>query len=110
MTPVSLSVVILTQNEERNLPACLASVRCWTQEIILIDSGSTDSTRQIASCFDAKVFEHAFESHARQWEWALENVPIANAWVFGLDADQRVMPELRDELVRLFGDARKKLA
>ncbi len=109
----SLTVVILTYNEERNLPACLASVAGWVREIFVVDSGSTDCTTKIASRYDARVISHPFESHAKQWNWALRNLPFSHEWALCLDADHRVTPELADELVQLFsreGDRRGRTA
>jgi len=97
-----LSVVILTYNEEVNLPACLESLKGLDCEIFVVDSGSSDATVEIAKAFAARVFEHPFESHARQWNWALQNLPISTDWILGLDADQRLTSELRQELVELF--------
>lgn len=98
---VPVSVIVLTFNEERNLAACLESVRDWAEEIFVVDSGSTDRTRAIAEDLGARVVTHAFETHARQWEWALNELPIRTAWVLALDADQRVTPELHAELARV---------
>ena len=94
--PVTL--LVLTFNEERNLPACLESVAGWAADTVVVDSGSTDRTVAIAEEHGARVVVHPFETHARQWQWALANVPLATAWVLALDADQRLMPELRDEI------------
>ena len=98
---VALSVVVLTLNEERNLEACLSGVAEWAGEIFVVDSGSTDRTLEIAARFGGQVVTHAFETHARQWQWALDTLPIRHSWVLGIDADQRVTPDLRDEIRRL---------
>jgi glycosyltransferase involved in cell wall biosynthesis len=97
MAPVT--VVVLTRNEERNLRACLDSVRGWTQAVFVVDSGSSDLTVTIAEGAGARVVSHAFETHTRQWRWALETLPIETEWVLALDADQRVTPELRAAIV-----------
>src|SRR5436190_20781869 len=94
-----LTVVVLTFNEERNLAACLESVTGWTRDVFVVDSGSSDGTLAIAARFGARVVAHPFETHAAQWQWALHTLPVATDWVLGLDADQRVMAELRDEIV-----------
>jgi len=94
MSRSRVSAVILTFNEERNLGACLASLAGWTAQIFVVDSGSTDRTLQMAEAAGARVVAHPFETHARQWHWALSNLPIATDWVLALDADQRATPEL----------------
>ncbi|MGH9201419.1 MAG: glycosyltransferase family 2 protein [Vicinamibacterales bacterium] len=99
--PASLAVVVLTFNEERNLRACLDSVADWAGRIFVVDSGSTDATVAIAREFRAEVVTNPFETHARQWRWALATLPLDTDWVLGLDADQRVTPELRDEITAL---------
>jgi glycosyltransferase involved in cell wall biosynthesis len=95
-----LTAVVLTMNEEANLAACLKSLAGWTADLVVVDSGSTDGTVQIAREHGARVLVHPFETHALQWRWALAQLPTSTGWVFGLDADQRVMPELRAELER----------
>jgi glycosyltransferase involved in cell wall biosynthesis len=77
-------------------------VRDWTLEVVVVDSGSTDGTRDIARRLGALVSEHAFESHSRQWDWALRNLPLRGEWILGLDADQRVSPELAAEIQARF--------
>ncbi len=96
--PAPIAVIVLTHNEERNLPACLESVAGWAPEIYVVDSGSTDGTVEIAERYGARVARHPFESHAKQWDWALRNLPVSGEWILALDADQRVTPELRAEI------------
>ncbi len=100
---MNLSVVILTHDEEVNLAHCLESLRGLQASIIVVDSGSRDRTVEIARKFGAVVLTHSFETHARQWRWALDSLPANSEWVLGLDADQRVSSELRSELAKLFG-------
>jgi glycosyltransferase involved in cell wall biosynthesis len=95
-TPCSMvSVVILTFNEERNLEAVLESISGWAASVYVVDSGSTDATVAIAKRHGAHVVAHPFNTHARQWKWALDTLPIGTEWVLALDADQRLTPELR---------------
>ena len=96
-----LAVVVLTFNEERNLPACLDSVAGWVAQCFVVDSGSTDATVEIARQRGAVVVGHAFETHARQWRWALSALPLDADWILALDADQRLTPELRQAIDRL---------
>jgi glycosyltransferase involved in cell wall biosynthesis len=97
VTP-KISAIVLTFNEEKNLPDCLESLGPLSCEIFVVDSGSTDATRAIAERFGGRVFVHPFESHARQWRWALESLPLATEWVLAVDADQRLSRELAAEI------------
>jgi glycosyltransferase involved in cell wall biosynthesis len=101
--PVPVTVIVLTFNEERNLAVCLESVKGWARAIFVVDSGSTDGTVRIAETLGATVVTHAFETHARQWVWAIESLPLETEWVLGLDADQRVTPLLRREIGDVLG-------
>lgn len=93
-----LSVVILTFNEERNLPDCLASVTGLDCEVFVVDSGSTDRTLEIARNAGARVFEHPFEGYSQQRNWALGNLPLSCEWVLNLDADERLTAGLAREI------------
>jgi acetyltransferase-like isoleucine patch superfamily enzyme/glycosyltransferase involved in cell wall biosynthesis len=95
-TPVD--ILVMTFNERVNLPHALASVREWAANVFVVDSGSTDGTQEIARRMGAEVVEHAWEGYARQKNWAIDNLPLASPWVFILDADEAITPELRDEI------------
>ena len=99
---IPVSAVVLTYNEELNLPNCLASLRDVVAEIHVVDSGSTDGTCAIAREYGAHLVTHEFSGHSAQWQWALSSLPIQHDWVLGLDADQRLTPELTIELLELF--------
>jgi glycosyltransferase involved in cell wall biosynthesis len=98
---VPVTVVFLTFNEEANLADCLQAVAGWAGEILIVDSGSTDATLEIARRYGAGCFYHQFERHTRQWNWALRNLPFAFEWALCLDADQRLTSELKREIAVL---------
>ena len=99
MTPSHcISVIILTYNEEANLPACLESLKGLDCEIFVVDSGSADQTVEIARGAGAQVVYHKFDTQAQQLNWALESLPLRGEWVLRLDADERLTPELAIEL------------
>lgn len=87
------SVLILTLNEERDLPRCLASI-AGCDDIVLLDSGSTDRTTRIAQDANARVFTRAFDNFAGQRNHAQQCISFRNPWVFHLDADEQMTPEL----------------
>ena len=95
---LDLTAIVLTYNEEIDLPACLDSLSRLECPVAVVDSGSDDRTVDIAEQAGAAVFHHEFESCARQLNWALDNVPIDSEWLLRLDADERITPELADEL------------
>lgn len=104
---MSVSVLILTFNEEQNLPQCIDSVR-WADEILIVDSGSTDNTIAIAESMGAKVLTRAFDNFANQRNFGLEVGKPRNPWVLHLDADERVRPELATELQTIAKENPKK--
>lgn len=95
-----IDVVILTKDEEKNLPQCLRSLTQWAQSVHVVDSGSSDETVKIAEAHGARVVTHDFVTHAQQWTWALENLPATSDWVLALDADQSVTAELAESIAR----------
>ena len=90
-----ISVIILTKNEEQDLPGCLESVS-WSDDIHVYDSLSDDKTVEIAEAFGAKVTKRAFDNWAAHQNWGLKNISFKNDWVFYIDADERMTPELRE--------------
>jgi glycosyltransferase involved in cell wall biosynthesis len=90
------SVLILTFNEERDLPRCLCSVGDC-DDIVVLDSGSTDRTAELARTAGARVFTRAFDDFARQRNFAHREIPFRHRWVFHLDADEQMTPALSAE-------------
>jgi glycosyltransferase involved in cell wall biosynthesis len=87
------SVVVLTLNEERNLPRCLASARAC-DDLVVLDSRSTDRTVELARAAGARVFTRPFDNFADQRNHAQREIPFRHRWVFHLDADEQLTPEL----------------
>lgn len=93
---MQLSVVIITYNEEENIGRCLQSVKRIADEIIIVDSMSTDRTVEIAEQYNAKVYQHVFEGYVKQKRIATNYA--SHNWVFTLDADEVVTPELEESI------------
>ena len=91
-----ISILILTRNEEQDLPGCLDSV-AWSGDVHVLDSGSTDHTVAIAQARGATVTVRAFDGYARQRNAAMR-LPFRHRWVLVLDADERPTPELSAEM------------
>jgi glycosyltransferase involved in cell wall biosynthesis len=92
-----ISVLILTRNEEQDLPACLASV-AWSDDVHVFDSESTDRTREIALAHGARVTTRPFDTYFAQRNAALDTLPFKHDWIFILDADERPTPKLAEEM------------
>ena len=95
MPPVS--VIILAYNEEPNIAACLESCR-WCDDVHVLDSGSSDRTREISESFGATVHVNPFRSFGQQRNWAIDHIPTKHRWQFQLDADERFTPSLVNEM------------
>jgi len=95
---LDLTVVVLTLNEEENLPDCLDSVAGLECPTYVVDSGSTDRTVEIAEAHGIAVVEHPFENYGAQRNWSQANLGIDTEWVLHIDADERLTLELRDEI------------
>ena len=99
-----ISILILTQNEEANLPACLQSVR-WCDDVHVVDSGSTDATVSMAKAAGAHVYSNPFASFGQQRNWALSHAAIRYDWILFLDADERSTPEFQEALLAAVASA-----
>src|SRR4051794_22178400 len=94
---VPVSIIIPIRNEAANLPRCLDSV-AWADEIFVVDSQSTDGSQTIASERGATVVQFQFTgTWPKKKNWALDNLPFRNEWVFILDADEVLPPEAEEE-------------
>jgi len=92
-----LSVVVIAKNEALNLPRCLASVARVAEEVVVVDSGSTDATKSIAEAHGARVFDRGFTTYADQKNWAASQA--LQPFVLSCDADEALGEELLEELL-----------
>ena len=100
---MSISVILITLNEEDKLAGCLESVS-WADEVVLVDSGSTDRTMEIAREKGAKVFERKFDNFSSQKNFAVEKA--GGEWILSLDADEKVSARLFGEIKEAVLDTR----
>lgn len=84
-----ITAIVMTLNEERNLQACLQSIGNHVEQIVVLDSYSTDKTLEIAERFTDRIFQNKFVNYAKQYLWAIENIPIESEWILRIDADER---------------------
>ncbi|RYY53772.1 MAG: glycosyltransferase family 2 protein [Chitinophagaceae bacterium] len=105
-----ISVLILTKNEQQDLPGCLASVTGWCDDIHLYDSFSDDRTVEIANAAGAKVTQRKFDNWSAHQNWGLANIPFKYPWVLYIDADERVSESLKIELLKFNPDAEGHVA
>ncbi|MBC7602807.1 MAG: glycosyltransferase family 2 protein [Ramlibacter sp.] len=95
-----VSVMIFTLDEAIHLPTCLAAL-AWCDDIIVVDSFSSDSTAEICRAHGVRFLQNKFEGFGTQRNWALDHAAAAHPWILILDADERVSPELADELKQI---------
>jgi glycosyltransferase involved in cell wall biosynthesis len=95
---MSVSVLVLTLNEEINIRPCLDSLS-WSNDIVVLDSLSQDQTAKVALSLGARVVERRFDNWSSHQNWAMKSIQFVNPWVLYLDADERCSPELRDEVL-----------
>lgn len=97
-----VSVTVITRNEEGEIDACLQSL-AWADEIVVVDSGSTDRTVEIARKYTEKVFHHEWPGYAAQKNWAIEQA--SHPWILSVDADERVSKTLQEEIRQVLGSS-----
>ena len=90
----SVTAIVLTRNEEKNLGDCLKSIRGFAQRAVVVNCGSADRTVEIAREHGADVLVHEFTYYAAQFNWAIDNAGIDTDWILRLDADERLTPAL----------------
>lgn len=96
----NITAIILTKNEESNIERCITSLGDMPDRIVVVDSGSTDQTVQIAKKLGADIYTHPFKHYAVQFNWALDHTNVQTTWVYRIDADEVVTPELREEILK----------
>jgi glycosyltransferase involved in cell wall biosynthesis len=99
---VKISVVIITLNEEKNIERCLLSVSNIADDIVVVDSYSTDNTENICRKHGVKFVRHKFEGHIQQKNWAITQAKYP--YILSLDADEAISEELNKEIVRIKSD------
>lgn len=104
-----LTVLILTLNEERHIRRCIVSVRPVADRIVVVDSGSSDATREVAAEMGADVYINPFVNYATQFNWGLDNTGITTEWVMRLDADEYVTSELAESLTQILRQTGEKV-
>ncbi|WP_417210225.1 glycosyltransferase family 2 protein [Antarctobacter sp.] len=107
---MTLTVVILTKDEEIHIGRAIGSVASVADRIVVVDSGSSDETTSIARELGARVLVHPFVTQAKQFNWALEQLPSDTDWVFRLDADEIVSPELASSLATVLPQLGEEVA
>ncbi len=106
----TLVTIILTKNEAADLPACLRALAGWGR-LVVVDSGSTDATVEMARAAGAEVLVHPFTAFGQQRNWALDNAGLVGAeWVLFLDADELATPEFRAAVERVTAAASEDIA
>lgn len=96
---IKLSVLIITMNEERNIGRCLASVKNIADEIVVVDSGSTDNTQALCEAEGVRFYFHSFEGHIEQKNYALSKASFSH--VLSLDADEALSKELSESILKV---------
>lgn len=104
---MSVSIFIQTLNEEANLPGLLESV-AWSDDVVVLDSLSTDGTQRVAEAAGCRWFARKYDGRGPHQNWAMANIAFKYKWVFYLDADERMTPELRREIETIAADPREK--
>jgi glycosyltransferase involved in cell wall biosynthesis len=99
---IKLSVAIITFNEERNIGRCLESIKNIADEIVIVDSGSTDRTKEICLRHGATFFYNKFEGHIEQKNFAAEK--CSHDYILSIDADEALSPELKNSILELKGN------
>lgn len=102
---IELTVLILTKDEERHIARAIQSVSEISDRVVVIDSGSTDLTMDIARELGVQVLENPWVNHATQFNWGLDQLPDDTQWVLRLDADEYVTPELSAQIAEVLQTA-----
>lgn len=95
----TIAALILTKDEGKHIVRCIESLKGVCNEVFVVDSFSTDNTRELAESLGAKVVKHPFENQAQQFNWAIRNCDIKGDWIWRVDADEYISEELGKKVV-----------
>jgi len=95
---MSITAIILTYNEAHHIARAIRSIQAFTDQVCVIDSGSTDGTTEIAKQWGAEVHTHPFVNQAKQFQWALDTLDVRGDWLLRLDADEIIEHDLAQEI------------
>lgn len=100
----NLAIVIITKNEEKNLDRLLKNIKHFSENIIVVDSFSTDNTEKVAKSYNTKFIKNKFINFGKQWNFAISNVPKEIQWTMKLDADEFLSDELKLNIYKELND------
>ena len=101
---IPVSVIVVTKNEEKRIKRCLEALSDF-DEVVVVDSQSQDKTAEISRSMGAEVVDFCWNGeYPKKRQWCLDELPLAHDWVFFVDADEIVLPEVVDEIAALFND------
>jgi glycosyltransferase involved in cell wall biosynthesis len=104
-----ISILILTKNEQQDLPGCLETMR-WSDDVHVFDSMSTDRTLDVAERYGAKVTQRVYDNESTHKNWGLAHIPFKHDWVYQSDADERLTPELIEAMRQAVRNAGQHVA
>lgn len=105
---IKLSVIMISLNEEENMPDVLENLKGWADEVFLIDSYSNDKTIDIALSYGVNVVQKKFISFGDQWNFAATKMPTRNEWVMKIDPDERLTQDLKDNITKIINSSSDK--
>lgn len=106
----SISVIILTYNEEKHISRCVNSLLPFANEIFVVDSFSNDRTVEIAESLGAIVYQNTWVNYATQFQWGIDNCNHTSDWLMRIDADEYILPELQNEIIQKLEDLSKDIS
>lgn len=106
---VPVSVLIIVKNEELNIRQCLESVK-WAEQVIIVDSQSTDKTIEIAKAYTNDVYQFIWDGKSYKKQWSLDHVKLSHDWILMIDADERVTEEFKNEVESIVIDHNSTIA
>jgi len=94
-----ITAIILTFNESQHIRRCIESVQGFCQDVVVVDSFSSDDTQAIVESMDGRFYQNEFVNHANQFNWALDNIDVSTEWIIRIDADEYVESALKAEII-----------